>query len=320
MNIIKGLLNIADLLPDFLIGGAGFSRLLRALLNNRLSIALRFFQLFPGLLQVRSGCLIGLLEIGHGAGNIKGHALARRAHFIQARLQLVELRNHLDNFRLEINLDLVSFWLDLAHEAAGHQRTELPLLLLKLALSLFHLCLRIIQLLLRVAQAFVGLGEDFVVQIVDLFAVELDLHALFHRTDGDDAGHALLSFKIWHELIIYIFGKFVDVVAVPAHGQVHGGDHIHADFKNAGGSHHVGKRSARLLHCAGNLDHGAVHIRPVFEFQLCHGEILGTDGIDVFHMRNRAQRPFHRFAYSLLHPLRARAGVRGDDDHIRQIH
>ena len=97
-------------------------------------------------------------------------------------------------------------------------------------------------------------------------------------------------------------------------GDVHRGDHIHAQLNDARRPAAVRKARANLVEGAGNLHHYAVHVGVFLEFELRERIVLGGNGIDIFHMGNRTERALHHGADLGLDTLRTRARV-GRDDH-----
>ena len=296
-------------------------------LRLRAALAVDLLDLLPGLLEIRldlpdvhDGRAVRVLEVLHRAGDIPRHAVADAAERAAHILQLLKAPDQLVDAVLELDREFLRLRLDPVHNAAGDRLTEGFLLRLQFILSALDLRLRVFQFFQRLAQPVVRERQDPVVHVGDLGVVQLDLDALLHEADRRDFRDALLPLKVRHDVVLHIVRQLVDVVALAADREVHRRDHVHADLEDARRPAAVGQRRPRLLDRARHLDHGAVHVGAVLEFQLCHGIIFRTHRVNIFDVGDRAEGALHRLTDRRLHPFRARAGVRRHDDHVRQGH
>ena len=83
---------------------------------------------------------------------------------------------------------------------------------------------------------------------------------------------------------------------------------------------HVGQSLGNLFKSCIDADHGAVHIRAVLKFQLDNAVILIADRVDIFHMRNRAERLLEGDDDIGLDLFGRCAGIGGDHHEIGHVH
>ncbi len=116
------------------------------------------------------------------------------------------------------------------------------------------------------------------------------------------------------DIIFDEIGERIDIIALPADTDVHGRDHIHAQFQHGRFRGSVGKR--HLLQRIGYVKGSLVHIDVVGELKLYDRRVFRVDGIDVLDPAHGAERSFQRLADLCLHFLGAGSRIRRDHHHI----
>ena len=138
---------------------------------------------------------------------------------------------------------------------------------LQLGAAVLHLFLSVVQLGLGVGQLFVHAGQHLGVDGFDLFLVEADLHALFHKAGAADAGHARLPFKGGDDRLRGKIGELINVHALHVHRGDHHRQHIRRNLQKHGVAGGVGQRAPHLIHRCGQVDHGTVHVGAAVELK-----------------------------------------------------
>lgn len=177
-----------------------------------------------------------------------------------------------------------------------------------------------IQLFFGIGQAVTDLDQQFVVDSVDLFLVERDLHRLFHQARRGHAGHAVHALELGQHVFADIVGQLVNIHAVVVHGNVLRRHHVRADLHQRRRGRHVGQRVTELVYGGAGLDHGAVHVGVVLVFQKEQAVVLIALARHVLDAVQRRKCIFQRLGHIGLNLLGAGAGVGRDDHQVGQVH
>ena len=186
------------------------------------------------------------------------HGGTQLTHLLQ---QIIHLHLHFRGCGFDAAVQLVE-------DRAGHGGAEACLCFGEGLLAFCHLGFRFVQLFAGGCQLLADGLQDPVIQCGDLGTIQLYMDALFHKTHRRYAGDTALTLNIGLHRIGDEGGKLVDIVSVTADGYIHGGHHVHADLDDGGRAAHFRQGCAQLIEGLRDFDHGGVHIRAVFKFQL----------------------------------------------------
>ena len=250
-------------------------------------------QCFGGILRGvlgHDGQRLGVGVLVHG-GVQAGQLVGVDFQGVQLLLQLLQLCARLGDLAGQFGNLVVDFLYGVL-QLGGHA----VLLGVQLLLARLHLGLRVLQLFfggvqLRLALVQPGLGlgqtvadlhQQLVVDGVNFFTVQRDLHGLFHQTCRGNARHAVHAFQLGQQRAFDIVGQFIDVHIVTADRNVLGGQHVGRHFDEHRGRAYVGQRIAQLVQRGAGLDHGAVHVGLVLVFQGDKAVVFVALARDVF--------------------------------------
>ena len=259
-------------------------------------------------LRQGGGVVLGLLQLAVGVIQILlqiGNLLFQRGDL------LVQLGDGIPQLGRHIGLLAVQL---------GLARVQLGLCIVQLLQAAVDFGLVGVQLLLGLGQTVADLHQQLVIDLVNFILVQRNLHGLFHKTGGGNAGHAVHALQLGQHGFVHIVGQRVDVHAVIVHGHILGGHHIGADFHQRGRAGHIGQRITELVHRGAGLDHRAVHIGAFLIFHINQAVVFVALARHVLHAVQRGQGVFQRLGDVRLDLLRACAGIGCDNQQIRQIH
>ena len=205
----------------------------------------------------------------------------------------------------------------LGHDGVGDGVAVFFHLLFVFGTACVDLGLGLFQLFMGGGQLGVDGFQQLFVDDIDLFLVQLHLHHFLDKAVGRHAGNAALALHVGHQRIADEVGKVVDVAALPAHGHRHKGIHVQAVFQNGRRQAGIGQAGHGLVHLIGHLDHGAVHVRALAEFEEQQVVVFRRGGGDGVHTGHRAQRIFHHIGHFALHALGAGTGIYRDHHEVR---
>ena len=176
----------------------------------------------------------------------------------------------------------------------------------------------IIKLLLRIRKSIFHGIQNTCVQIIYLLFVKSYFHTLVYETESGNRSNTVLFFILGSYLITNELGEFFHLHAFHTYGQIDAGHHVGTDLYYGRGAGIIRQIRFQRVKRTGNLDHGAVEIRIIYEFQLDHAVILITHTGNTFDTVYRTQRCFHGLADLCFDLFGTGSGIGGEYHQIGQ--